>query len=235
MNFAVLLAGGTGTRMKTSGLPKQFLELGGEPILRLAVDKFLICPRIDHIIVAAPALWISHSKDLLQDSRFADVRICEGGRTRQESLYRAICYIENEFTVNDNDIVISHDVARPFVSLRVIEENIETLKKYDAADTVIPATDTIVESSDGETVYCIQDRWRMYQGQTPQTFHPRTYLRIYETLDENYLSRVTDAVRILAEHGCSVGLVRGDVFNIKITTEYDLRIASFLLTETQYD
>lgn len=160
---------------------------------------------------------------------FADVRVCEGGHTRQESLYRAVKYIESVFPVEDNDIVVSHDVARPFVSLRVIEENIDALQQYDAADTVLPATDTIVESDDQRTIARIQDRKRMYQGQTPQTFRRSVFLRLYERLDQTYLDNVTDAARILAEHGCSVGLILGDEFNIKITTEYDLHIASFLL------
>ena len=229
MNFAVLLAGGVGSRMKTSKLPKQFLELGGEPVLRLTVDKFLACPRIDHVIVAAPAIWMSHTKDLLRGERFSGVHVCEGGRTRQESLYNAVKYIETQFEVTPEDIVISHDVARPFVSLRVIEENIDAMETYDAVDTVLPATDTIVESDDQRTIARIQDRTRMYQGQTPQTFRRTTYLELYEKLDAEYLERVTDAARILAEQGCTVGLVRGDEFNIKITTEYDFRIAQFLL------
>lgn len=229
MNFAVLLAGGTGTRMKTSTLPKQFLELGGEPILRLTVDKFLACPRIDHIIVAAPAIWMSHTRDLLRGERFSNVRVCEGGHTRQESLYCAVKYIESIFPVADDDIVVSHDVARPFVSLRVIEENIDALQYYDAADTVLPATDTIVESQDHRIISEIPDRKCMYQGQTPQTFRRITYLNLYEKLEKGYLDNVTDAARILVESGCTVALVKGDDFNIKITTEYDLRIASFLL------
>lgn len=229
MIFAVLLAGGSGTRMKTSTLPKQFLELGGEPMLRLSVDKFLACPRIDHIVVAAPSIWMSHTKDLLRHKRFADVQVCEGGRTRQESLYRALKHISSVFPVTDDDIIVSHDVARPFVSLRVIDENIDAMASFDAADTVIPASDTIVESGDGKTIERIQDRIRMYQGQTPQTFRRTTYLKTYESLDESYLARVTDAARILAENGCSVGLVTGDEFNIKITTEYDFHIAQFLL------
>ncbi len=229
MNFAVLLAGGTGTRMTSSPLPKQFLELGGEPMLRLTVDKFLACPRIDHIIVAAPDTWISHTCDLLRDARFADVKVCEGGRTRQESLFRAVKHIESVFPVTPEDIVISHDVARPFVSLRVIEENIDALQHYDAVDTVLPATDTIVESDDQHVIADIPDRRRMYQGQTPQTFRRITYLKLYEALEQEYLDKVTDAARIFVDHGYSVGLVYGDEFNIKITTEYDLRIASFLL------
>ncbi len=229
MNFAVLLAGGTGTRMKTAPLPKQFLELGGEPILRLTVDKFLACPRIDQIVVAAPAIWMSHTLDLLRAPRFSRVRVCEGGHTRQESLYLAVRHIESVFPVTEDDVVVSHDVARPFVSLRVIEENINALDHYDAADTVLPATDTIVESEDSLVIARIQDRKRMYQGQTPQTFRRTAFLKIYEKLEPAYLDNVTDAARILAENGCSVALVRGDEFNIKITTEYDLRIAAFLL------
>lgn len=229
MIFAVLLAGGIGTRMKTSLLPKQFLELGGEPILRLTIDKFLACPRIDKIIVAAPSIWMSHTKDLLRNIRYKDICICEGGHSRQESLYRAVKHIESVFPVSNDDIIISHDIARPFVSLRVIEENIEAMDYYDAVDTVLPATDTIVESNDKQTVYKIPDRNKMYQGQTPQTFRRITYLKIYEQLDQDYLNKVTDAARILVENGCSVAMIRGDEFNIKITTEYDLRIASFLL------
>ena len=234
MNYAVLLAGGTGTRMKSHSIPKQFLEIGGEPILKLTVDKFLSCPDIDHIIVAAPTIWISHTNDILSNERFKNINICEGGATRQESLYKAVKYIETIFDTNDDDIIISHDVARPFVSLRVIEENIKLIKQYDAIDTVIPATDTIVESNDKILINKIPDRRNMYQGQTPQTFKRKKYLEIYESLDKKYLETVTDAAKILVDHNCTVGLVRGDEFNIKITTEYDLRIANFLL-EANYD
>lgn len=72
------------------------------------------------------------------------------------------------------------------------------------------------------------------EGQTPQTFRRKNFLHIYESLNKTYIKKVTDAVGILVEYGNSVGLVRGDEFNIKITTEYDLRIASFLL-ESKYD
>ncbi len=215
--------------MKSSSLPKQFLTLGNESILCLTVDKFLLCPRIDHIVVAAPLVWMSHTKDLLRDKRYADVKVCEGGKTRQESLYRAVRYIEDEYPIDDEDIIVSHDVARPFVSLRVIEENINILKDYDAADTVIPSSDTIVESKDNLRISNIPDRNIMYRGQTPQTFKRVHFLEAYNRVDSNYLNRMSDAARILLEQGYSVGLVMGDDFNIKITNEFDYRIASFLV------
>ena len=233
MVFAVILAGGSGTRMKSAKLPKQFLTIKGEPILRLTLDKFVACPGIDHIVLAAPAIWMAHTKDLLAGEHYQGVHVCEGGSTRQESLYNALKYIEANFEVDDETIVVSHDVARPFVSLRIIEDNICGVKELGAVDTVIPATDTIVQSSDGVIISNIPDRVQMYQGQTPQSFKLRTFTRIYETLDDAYLARVTDAARILAEHGCTVKLVQGELFNIKITTEYDFRIAEFLLGETK--
>ena len=121
------------------------------------------------------------------------------------------------------------EVTNTFRDERVIEENIEAMDYYDAVDTVIPATDTIVESDDKRIINKIPDRNKMYQGQTPQTFRRITYIKIYEQLAQDYLEKVTDAARILVENGCTVAMIRGDEFNIKITTEYDLRIASFLL------
>lgn len=232
MIYAVILAGGKGTRMKSAQFPKQFLTIGGEPILRMTVDKFLCCTAIDKIIVAAPAVWLSHTVDLLKGNSYSKVHVCEGGKTRQESLYKAVKFIQREFNAADDAIIVSHDVARPFITLRIIEDNIKAMESADAVDTVIPAVDTIVESQDGNVIFNIPDRSRMYQGQTPQSFRLKKYIDIYETLDDAYLSRVTDAARILAEHGCQVKLVNGELFNMKITTEFDFSLAEYLLGQS---
>lgn len=229
MIIAVILAGGRGTRMKSTQFPKQFLTIGGEPILRLTVDKFLCSSRIDRIVVAAPSVWLSHTKDLLKGLGYEKVSVCAGGATRQESLYNALTFIQQEFSAPDDTIIVSHDVARPFVTLRIIEDNIDAMADADAVDTVVSASDTIVQSVDGKTVSDVPERSQMYQGQTPQTFRLRQFTDIYSTLSETYLAKVTDAVRILAEHGCKVRMVQGELFNIKITTEYDLGLAGYLL------
>ena len=232
MIYAVLLAAGYSTRMVSSTIPKQFQLTNGEPILRMVCDKFLVCSKIDKIIVVAPSIWLSHAKDILKNNRYNEIEICEGGKTRQESLFKALKYINDKYHSTDDDIVISHDVARPFLSLRVIEENISTLNEYDACDTVIPSSDTIVVSNNNKTISNIPDRRIMYQGQTPQSFRLKKFLELYSKLDDDYLNCVTDAARILHDHGIKVGLVIGDEFNIKITTDYDFRIASFLIGET---
>lgn len=229
MNYAVVLAGGIGTRIKSTVLPKQFLTIGNKVILLMTVEKFLLCQNIDKVVVTAPRAWIEHTKDCMQDAIFADVDVCEGGATRQESLYNALRHIEGRYGVTPDDICVSHDAARPFVSLRIIEDNITLCRKHGAVDTVIPATDTIVSSTDGEWLSAIPARKTLYQGQTPQSFFIRSFLDIYEKLDPHYLEQMTDAARILLENGVPVALVRGEEFNIKLTTDYDLGLADYIL------
>lgn len=230
MIYAVILAGGSGTRMKSAKIPKQFIVLGDKTILNHTVDKFLFVSKVDRIIVAAPKVWLRHTMDMFSGDKYERVDICEGGKTRQESLYKAVKYIEEKYK-NTEDLIISHDVARPFVSYRIINENIEALERYEAVDTVIPATDTIVRSDSGKVITSIPDRAKMYMGQTPQSFRRTTYTKIYESLSNDYLERVTDAARILSDNGCSVALVQGDESNIKITTDHDLQIAKFLISK----
>lgn len=229
MNYAVILAGGTGTRVKSTALPKQFLTIGGKVILSMSVEKFLLCPSIDKVVVTAPRAWMEHTRDLLGAAAFTDVDVCEGGTTRQGSLYNALKHIEAHYGVSDEDVCVSHDAARPFVTLRIIEDNITACREHGAVDTVIPATDTIVMSENGLWLESIPPRRAMFQGQTPQSFYIRRFLDIYEKLDPDYLGEMTDAARILVEHGVKVALVRGEDFNIKLTTDYDLGLADFIL------
>lgn len=235
MIFGVILAGGTGSRMQSSKLPKQFVLLGKLSILQHTVDKFLCSNQIDHIIVATHPTWMLHTKEVLSEDRYEALHFSEGGSTRQESLYKALLYIKENFKETEDAIIISHDVARPFVTLRIIEENIQKCSEYEAVDTVIPAVDTIVQSINKKTILNIPNRSEMYLGQTPQSFKLSAFLKIYESLDETYLSSVTDAARILVEHGCTVGLVEGELFNMKITNDYDFHIAQYLLGIKNHD
>jgi 2-C-methyl-D-erythritol 4-phosphate cytidylyltransferase len=228
MNYGILLAAGMGTRLNGGILPKQFLNIGGTSILRLTVEKFLLCQNIERIVIAVPAGWEEHASALLSEVR-PQVSICQGGRTRQESLYKALKYIEETIGVSDDDIAISHDVARPFVSMSIIEENIRLCRQFGATDTVYPATDTIVVSQDGTFLSDVPNRKYMYQGQTPQSFYINTYISHYEASSEDELAAATDAARLLMHHGVPVAMVSGTASNIKITTEQDLSYAEYLL------
>lgn len=232
--YAVILAGGQGTRIKSSSIPKQFIQLGSSTILHHTIDKFLCCANIDHVVVALHPIWLSHGQDILCAELYKNILLCEGGETRQESLYKALLFIRSHFPDSENSIIVSHDAVRPFVTLRIIEDNIKYAQKFDAVDTVISATDTIVKSQDGKIISSIPNRKEIYLGQTPQSFRLKKFIETYEKLDKDYLLEITDAARILVENDCTVGLVNGEVFNIKITNEFDIHLAHFLLGQT-YD
>ena len=111
----------------------------------------------------------------------------------------------------------------------MIKENILLADKYDAADTVVEATDTIVQSINHETISEIPDRQYLYQGQTPQTFKMNAFLELYDSLDENQKQILTDACKIFVVNNKKVALVKGEYSNIKITTVTDLKIARSMI------
>ncbi len=236
MIFAVILAGGTGSRMGSNDMPKQFLEIKGKPIINHTIEKFLPNPRFEKIIVLSPKAWVHHTKEIIRKYTGDDDRIAviEGGATRNETIMNAIAYIERSYGLDDDTVIVTHDSVRPFLTHRIIEENIEAALRDGACDTVIPATDTIVES-EGQTISAIPDRRKMYQGQTPQSFKAKLLRDTYMSLSDDEKEILTDAAKILVMKGKKVSLVQGETFNIKITYPYDLKIARSLLEEETDD
>lgn len=230
MIAAVVLGAGKGTRMTSTTMPKQFLNLGDSPMIVETVEKFALVEEVNKIVVVISRPWMSHAKDLFMDKSYSEKLIfCEGGHSRQQSLFNACICLKELF--GENVGVISHDAARPFLSLRIIEDNIKQLRNGNACDTVLPCTDTIVESQNSKTISDIPNRNYLYQGQTPQSFFNQQYINAYEKIGED--PSVTDAAKLLLKSGESVLLVRGEPFNIKITTDFDLAFADFLMSSKQ--
>lgn len=229
--YGVILAGGQGTRMGNSDKPKQFLEVGGRPILIHTVEKFVVTPDFHQVIVLAPKQWLAYTKDIIKKyiKHHERIVVIEGGNTRNETIMNAIQYIENSGCLTENTIIVTHDSVRPFVTYRIIEENIRYAEECGACDTVIPASDTIVESRDGNFISNIPERKMMYQGQTPQSFKAKRLREIYESLTEKEREILTDACKIYVLKNEPVHLVEGDVSNIKITYPHDLRVAEAIL------
>ena len=228
--FGIILAGGQGTRMGNAERPKQFMEIGKKPIIIHTIEKFAIHSAFDKVIVLSPRAWISHTRDLIRKyiPRSSNVVVVQGGSTRNETIMNGIRYIEENFGLDDNTIIVTHDSVRPFVSHRMIEENIRAAQECGACDTVIPATDTIVESAGHQFISSIPDRSTMYQGQTPQSFRAKKLRDIYESLTAAEKQILTDACKILVLKGEKVQLVEG-VTNIKITYPSDIRLAEALM------
>lgn len=233
MIFGVVLAGGIGSRMGNVDKPKQYLLVGEKPIIIHTLERFYVQNEFEKIIVLCPEEWVSHTKNLIKKYMKDTDRIVvlRGGDTRNETIMNSLRYIEKEYGLDDDTIVVTHDSVRPFVTQRIIEENIKYAKEYGACDTAVAATDTIVYSQDNVLISDIPDRSKMYQGQTPQTFNALKLKNLYESLTEEEKATLTDAAKIFVMKGEKVHIVDGEVFNIKITYPYDLRVAEALIRE----
>ena len=219
MVFAAVFAGGIGSRMGNSDTPKQYLELGTKPVIIHTIEKFFINEKIDEILVLCPKAWVAHTQALVEKHlpEGKKITVISGGATRNGTLEKAIEYIESNYEVTEDTVIVTHDAVRPFLTHRIIDENVEAAVKYGACDTVIPATDTIVESRDGKIISSIPDRSMMYQGQTPQSFRLKELERVLASLTEDEKAILTDACKIFSIKNKDVYMVEGEVINIKIT------------------
>ncbi len=229
MNFGVILAGGVGHRMGADK-PKQFLHIGEKPIIVHTVEKFALYRGFEKVIVLTPEEWIEYTKDVFEKylGNMDNIVVIQGGAVRNETIMNAVRYIEENYGLDDA-VIVTHDAVRPFVTYRIIEENIAAATEFGACDTVIPATDTIVESDDGQALSCIPDRSKLYQGQTPQSFKAAELKATYEALTEEEKEILTDACKIYVIKGKPVHIVKGEPFNIKVTYPYDLTVAETLM------
>lgn len=234
MIVGAILAGGIGSRMGLTNIPKQFFELGDKPIIIHTLQKFLLNLKFDVIYLGVHEDWTGYMEDLVEkyivdEENKNRIKIISGGRDRNSTIMNIVEDIEKNYTISDEDIIVTHDAVRPFVTSRILEENIETTIKYGACDTVIPAIDTIVVSENNKIIKEIPNRQYMYQGQTPQSFKILELKKLYNELSEKEKEILTDACKIFIIKGKEVHLVRGEISNLKITTQEDYKIAQAMI------
>lgn len=231
MIYAEILAGGKGTRMGNTAMPKQFLMLGAKPIFIHTVEQFLLNTKVEKILICTPKKWMAYTNDTLKKyiANRDKIVVVAGGASRNDTIMNGIKYIEDNYGLKDDDVILTHDAVRPFLTQRIIDDNIEGALKYGATDTVVEAFDTIVHSKDGEIITDIPVRSEMYQGQTPQSFNIKLLKSFFESLTDEEKEILTDACKALVMKGTDVHLVRGESYNMKITTQYDLKVANGLV------
>ena len=232
--YAAVLAGGSGTRMGNPDKPKQFWMLGSKPVIVHTVEKFCLVDGIDEIIVLPPIGWLNQTQDIIARyiPHFASrVTVVAGGAERNDTVASAVAHIESQRGIGPDDIIVTHDAVRPFVSFRIIEDNIAAAREFGACDTVVPATDTIVHSVDGRLITGIPRRGEYYQGQTPQSFNVRALKELLDSISDDDKAILTDACKIFTLAGRDVALVRGDVANMKLTYTHDMRLAQAMLDD----
>ncbi|MCR5505586.1 MAG: 2-C-methyl-D-erythritol 4-phosphate cytidylyltransferase [Bacilli bacterium] len=229
MNIAMILASGTGSRMGNTDCPKQFLPIYNKPLIVHTIEAFEMHDEIEYIIVVTNENYIDQVKVWCKQYDLGKVKsVVAGGSSRQISVYNGLKALK-ENGVKDDDIVVIHDGARPLISQTIITDNVEGCKKYNAVDTVIPSSDTIIRSVDQETIKEIQKRSELFLGQTPQTFRYGIIKGAHDHAFEINDTDTTDDCKLVIKMGVPVHLVNGSKLNFKITTFDDLMMLKALL------
>lgn len=229
-----ILAGGTGTRMKKSTIPKQFLNIGKKPVLIWTLERFLKQDEIEKVIVAMNSDWIAYAKEIIENniSDWSKIKLIKGGDSRFESLVKITEEAVNISADHKEPVyVISHDCARPFVSDEILKNNIKEIEKYAMVTTSVPTIDTVLISEDGKSSSKVPNRETVFLDQGPQTFSAKEFLDLAKASDDEKRKQYMEAGRLYLDNGYAVGIIPGDRNNFKITTEFDLIVAKELVKQ----
>jgi 2-C-methyl-D-erythritol 4-phosphate cytidylyltransferase len=229
--YVILPAAGLGTRMgHPAGTPKQFLSLGGVPILIHSLRAFAAVPAVTDIFVAVRRPEVERFKAQVAEYGFSStVEVVEGGDTRQESVAHALALIEG----SEYDIVLVHDAVRPLIDPATISRTIEGVKKHGAAIVGLPAVDTIKQvqrTADGAIVTATIPREHIVHAQTPQGFRLHLLKQAFAEAEADGFQG-TDESSIVERAGFQVAVVMGTHENLKITHPDDLDLAEFYLAQ----
>ena len=216
--IAIIVAGGSGTRFGAE-LPKQFLNLKGQPILMRTIQVF---GNGFDVIVTLPEGQIGLWQELCRQHKF-DVphRVVPGGETRWHSVKNALDSIGD---VDGADVIAVHDGVRPMVTAEIISRTLEAARRDGAAIPVVALNDS-VRQVDGDNSHAL-DRSSLRAVQTPQAFDARLLVDAYQ---QPYEPTFTDDASVVEKFGHHVTLVEGDPMNLKITRPMDLALAEYLL------
>lgn len=226
MVYAAILAGGSGMRMGGS-MPKQFLSVGDIPIIIRSIQVFIDSGSVDRIFVAVSEDYYDYTTELIEKYiGKKNITVVVGGKNRNGTLLNVLREIEN---ISDNDVILTHDAVRPFIDKRIIDENIKAAIEYGACNTVVPAVDTILRSSDGKFIESVPVRSEIFHAQTPQSFNAVKLLSLYEKLNDDEMEKFTDSCSVFLAAGEKVFLVTGDRNNIKLTYPEDMERAENII------
>ena len=231
MNYGMILAGGVGQRMRSSGLPKQFLNVFGKPIIIYTLEKFETCIDIDSIIIVCNSSWIDHMK--AQADRYGLKKVAAiicGGKDRQNSILNGLKYIK-ENGGKEEDIIVIHDGVRPLVQSNVISENVRTAKKYGSAMTVRAVIESVViTDSDNANFSDFKKRDDTFSLTAPQSFKLNTLMNAYLNAENSEQPiPLLDSALVYTYLGNSIHIVKENNQNIKITTPEDYYILKAML------
>lgn len=217
--YAIIVAGGKGIRMKAD-IPKQFLMLQNKPVLMHTLETISNSGMVDHLVVVLPAEQIPRWRELCNDYRCTiPHEVVAGGAKRFFSVKNGLKQVPNDC------LVAVHDGVRPFVAKAVIEETFRKAQEHGAAIPVLPVDESLRKlDKDGASTPVARQEYALVQ--TPQVFVSDLLKKAYQ---EDYIPKFTDDATVVENIGHRIWLTEGNRSNIKITTPFDLKVASLLV------
>lgn len=233
MNIALIIAGGAGERMKQN-IPKQFLSVFGKPVIVYTMETFQKCEEIDVIVVVSLSSWETKIWKYAEEYKITKLKgVVTGGICGQESIYNGIVEIQKKY--NDDDIVLIHDAIRPMISIEIIEDCINVVKKNGNAVTVIPCQEAMLETQNQKSSFSSYPRNQLMRTQTPQGFYLKDMITLHKEAKERNITDSIATCTLAVELGRTLFFSKGSEKNLKITTMDDLDIFKALLQGEQKD
>ena len=226
-NIAIILAGGTGTRMN-SNIPKQYIKVFNKPILIYTLEKFEQNQYIDDIYIVSHVDWINKTRCYLKEFNITKVKdIIVGGNTAQNSIYNALHYVINNLNLQKDDVIIFHESVRPKVSQEIINSTLEVARTNGNGISCGRPYEYYLQSSDGIKAECCYHRDVLYSGMNPQAATLDTCIKIQEIIKKLNSSRIDighSFIDFLVYANMTMYIAKGDINNTKITTQDDLKM-----------
>jgi 2-C-methyl-D-erythritol 4-phosphate cytidylyltransferase len=224
MVTAMLFAGGVGRRMKSDDLPKQFIEIGGKPIIVRTMEHFEKHPEVDQIVVACKEDWIDHLEALIRDYKITKVHsVVPGGATGYASIHNGVVETA-KFMTDPEDIILICDGVRPMLTERLISDSIRYARECGTSVPVTPSIDSLLFSEDGQFCEKSYERSSMYITQAPQGYTMEKILWAHSEAERRGIVNPVSSSELFIELGEKVRLFEGERINIKVTTQEDLEI-----------
>ena len=232
-NVAVILAGGTGTRVGMN-IPKQLIKIAGKPIIEHTIAAMQQSPLVDEIVVMMAPGYLDEVRAIVKKGEYAKVtQILEGAETRNETTAAALAALGD-----DECNVLLHDAVRPLVSQTIIAANVEALQTHEAVDTAIPSADTVIQvEPERNSMADVLPRHLLRRGQTPQSFRLSTIKAAYAKAAQDPHFTATDDCTVVLRYlpEVSIAVVAGHERNMKVTEPIDVYIADKLFQLTSAD
>lgn len=218
MNIALVLAGGTGTRLGAD-IPKQYIKVNGRMIVDYCLETLEHSLEVDAVWIVADKIWQQNIKKVNKFKGFASP-----GMNRQLSIYNGLKAIEASLEVEELEKVnvIIHDAARPLLTEKCISECVKAIEGHDGVLPVLPMKDTVYFSEDGESVTSLIDRGKVYAGQAPELFKLMPYIKANEVLLPDKILLINGSTEPAVMAGMDIVMIPGDENNYKITTKADM-------------